>query len=233
MEATALFQPIRGHRLSAQIAEQLQLAIFSGAIPEGARLPPERALVERFQASRASVQEAIHMLEMQGLVTIRRGSSGGAFVTKPDFAKVAAMLQTVVRANRFDVTELYQARQLIEPGIAEIAARVAGSEDIAMLRAAIQASRERFARGERVYPVSHNFHYLLARATGSDLFVMLVSSLLSVRESQRRRGRSSSDQIRICAHEQIVDAIERHDGEAAKRATADHITHLLLEADCF
>ena len=226
-----MFQPIRGHRLSAQIAEQLQLAIFSGAIPEGTRLPPERELVERFQASRTSVQEAIHMLELQGLVTIRRGSSGGAFVTKPDFAKVTAMLQTVVRANRFDVTELYQARQLIEPGIAEIAARVATPEGIAMLRGAIEASKERFARGERVYPVSHNFHYLLARATGSDVFVMLVSSLLSVRESQRRRSRSSSDRIRICAHEQIVDAIERRDGDAARLATADHLNHLLLEAE--
>jgi GntR family transcriptional repressor for pyruvate dehydrogenase complex len=216
MEAAVMFQPIRGHRLSAQIAEQLQLAIFSGAIPEGARLPPERLLVERFQASRTSVQEAVHLLEVQGLVTIRRGSSGGAFVTKPDFAKVTAMLQTVVRGNRFDVTELYQARQLIEPGIAEVAARVATPEAIAMLRGAVDTS--------------HNFHYLLARATGSDLFVMLVSSLLSVREAQRRHGRSSSDPTRTCAHEAIVDAIERRDEDRAKRATADHLNHLLLEA---
>jgi len=60
---------------------------------------------------------------------------------------------------------------------------------------------------------------------------MLVSSLLSVRESQRRRSRSSSDRIRICAHEQIVDAIERRDGDAARLATADHLNHLLLEAE--
>jgi GntR family transcriptional repressor for pyruvate dehydrogenase complex len=231
MEASALFQPIHGQRLSAQIAEQLQLAIFSGALAEGDRLPPERTLVERFQVSRTSVQEAIHMLELQGLVTVRRGSNGGAFVTKPDFAKVTAMLETVVRANRFAVNELYQARQLLEPGIAALAARVATPADIAMLRSAVEASKERFTRGESHSPLSHNFHYLIARATGNDVFVMLVSSLLSVRESQARRDRSSSDQIRIDAHERIVEAIERHDEEAAKSATIEHLDHLLLGAE--
>jgi GntR family transcriptional regulator, transcriptional repressor for pyruvate dehydrogenase complex len=229
MEAAVLFQPIRGHRLSAQIAEQLQLAIFSGAIVEGERLPPERELVERFGASRASVQEAVHQLELQGLVTIRRGSNGGAFVTKPDFAKVTTMLQTMIRANRFDVAALYQARLLIEPGVAEIAARVAGAENVAALRGAIASSKLRFDRGERTHPVSHHFHYLLARAAGSDLLVMLVSSLLSVREAQRILRRPSSDRIRICAHEAIVYAIERGDAEAAKRATTDHLMQLLDE----
>jgi GntR family transcriptional repressor for pyruvate dehydrogenase complex len=229
MEAAALFQPIRGHRLSAQIAEQLQLAIFSGAIAEGDRLPPERELVERFGASRASVQEAVHQLEHQGLVTIRRGSGGGAFVIKPDFAKVSAMLQTVIRANRFDPRELYQARLLIEPGVAEIAARARDPETVAALRGAIAASKGHFERGERTTPVSRNFHFLLAHAAGSDLLEMLVSSLLGVRGVQRLHARPSSDRIRICAHEEIVDAIERGDGDAAKRAMTAHLTQLLDE----
>lgn len=230
MEAAVLFQPIRGHRLSAQIAEQLQLAIFSGAVGEGERLPPERELVERFQASRASVQEAVHQLELQGLVTIRRGSNGGAYVTKPDFAKVSTMLQTMVRANRFNVAELYQARLLIEPGVAEIAANVAGADNVAALRGAIESSKARFERGERTSPVSHNFHYLLARAAGNELLVMLVSSLLSVREGQRLHRRPSSDQVRICAHERILEAIERRDPAAVKREMTDHLEQLLAES---
>jgi len=229
MELATFFQPIRGYRLSAQIAEQLQLAILSGAVAEGERLPPERELVERFGASRASVQEAVHQLELQGLVTIRRGSNGGAFVIKPDFAKVSAMLETVIRANRFDPRELYQARLLIEPGVAAIAASTADANTVAALRGAIEASKQRVERGERTTPVSPNFHYLLAHAARSDLLSMLVSSLLSVRGSQRHFGRPSSDQIRICAHERILDAIECRDTEAARQAMTEHLAQLLDE----
>lgn len=223
------FQPIAGQRVSAQIAAQLQLAIFSGALPQGDRLPPERELAERFGASRASVLEAVHMLELTGLVAIRRGSTGGAFVTKPDLGKVSAMLQTMVRGNRFDLDELYQARLLIEPGVAEIAARVADGPAIAALRSSIAAARTRFERRDRTYPATENFHYLLARATGSELLVMLVSSVLSLREA-RDLSRPPASDHRICAHEEIVDAIERGDGAAARTATAAHLLRLRHEA---
>lgn len=229
MEASISFQPARGHRLSTQIAEQLQTAIFSGAIPEGARLPHERELVERFEASRASVQEAIHLLESQGLVTIRRGSNGGAFVSKPDFAKVTTTLQRIIQANRFD-TELYQARQLIEPEIAAIAASAASADHIAALKGAVEASKQAFERSEEAYPLSRNFHFLIARATGNDLLLMLVSSLLSVRESRLLSLQSAARNERICAHAEIVDAIERRDAEAAKRITAAHLQQLVAES---
>jgi GntR family transcriptional repressor for pyruvate dehydrogenase complex len=223
------FVPVGGRRVSAQIAEQLQRAIFSGALPEGDRLPSERELAERFSASRASVLEAVHILELTGLVEIRRGSAGGAFVTKPDAGKVGAMLQTMVRGNRFELDELFQARQLIEPGIAELAARTADAPAIDALRASIRASRARFERRDRSYPATENFHYLLARATGSDLLVMLVSSVLSAREA-RDLSRPPATDHRICAHEQVVAAIERGDGVAASTAMAEHVLHLRTEA---
>lgn len=226
MIAEALsFVPISGRRVSVQIAEQLKLAILSGALPEGARLPTERELAERFGASRASVLEAVHLLELSGLVTIRRGNAGGAFVTKPDFSQVGEMLQTAVRGNHFALDELYQSRLLIEPGVAELAARAADVSAIAALRSSIVTARKRFKRRDRSYPLSQNFHYLLARATGSELLVMLVSAVLSQRELSDLSRPPASDQ-RICAHEQIVDAIERGDGAAAREATTEHLFQL-------
>jgi DNA-binding FadR family transcriptional regulator len=223
-----LFEPVKGRRLSLLIAEQLQKAIFGGALPEGGRLPPERELAERFQASRTSVQEAIHMLELMGLISIRRGSSGGAFVTRPDFAKASGMLQAMLTARQFDMAELYQARLLIEPGIAEIAARVATPEDILALRAALNSGRDKTKRGER-NSIGRNFHYLLACATGNELLVMLVSSLLGVAQTANVRHRLSSAHTREHAHERIVDAIERRDGETARRVASEHLTQMLQD----
>src|SRR5581483_8960071 len=129
--ADELFTSVRSRRVSDQIAEQLQAAIFAGKLKPGDRLPPERELVERFEASRASVREATRALELTGLIAVRPGAGGGAYVTVPNFDLLANALRTMLRANRFDASDLYQARLLLEPGIAEIAARLAEPEDVA------------------------------------------------------------------------------------------------------
>lgn len=172
------------------------------------------------------MQAAIRQLELTGLVTIRRGSGGGAFVTKPDFARVSSMLHTMLRGNHFEIGDLYEARLLIEPGIAEIAAERANQEDIAAMRAFVASGRaDRPQRGS----IGRHFHYLLARATRNNLLVMLVSSLLSVADAAPTRTRTSSVEIRHEAHERIVDAIERRDGVKARRVATEHLTQLLRE----
>lgn len=230
VDTEALFEPIDVRRRSTLIAEQLQKVIVSGALRDGERLPPERELAARFQASRTSVQQAVHILEAMGLVTIKRGSNGGAFVTKPDFIKVSTIMQAMLRANKFELAELYQARLVIEPGIAEIAAHNATSEDIATLRASVNATRKPIAHGDPYPHIGRNFHYLLACATGSELLVMFMSSLLGVAQAARVRHQPASGHSRVHSHDCIIDAIERKDGEAARRHTTEHLRELLESA---
>jgi GntR family transcriptional regulator, transcriptional repressor for pyruvate dehydrogenase complex len=227
-----MFRSVRTRRISEQIAQQLSAAIFAGKLRPGDRLPPERELVERFEASRASVREATRSLEMAGLITVRPGAGGGAHVTTPDFDLVANALRTMLRAGRFELAELYQARLLLEPGVAEIAARAAGEDDVALLRQSLIEGREAVARKAQTAPASYNFHFLLAKAAKSNLLLMLISSLLDlVHKSDQEPGASPrlSPPI-IRAHEAIVDAIERHDGEEARRLTADHLLQVSHES---
>jgi GntR family transcriptional repressor for pyruvate dehydrogenase complex len=219
---------VRTGRISEQIAQQLQAAIFAGQLKPGDRLPPERELVERFEASRTSVREAMRTLELAGLISVRAGAHGGAYVTAPNFELVARALQTMLHAGTFDLMELYQARLLLEPGIAEIAAREADPEDVALLRASLAQGRERMAQRADTAPASYNFHFLLAKAAKSQLLLMLVSSLLDlVHQSDRESAtiRRPSPAI-LRAHEAIVSAIERHDPTAAREATIDHLLNL-------
>ncbi|HVA23056.1 MAG TPA: FCD domain-containing protein [Chloroflexota bacterium] len=227
-----LFRSVRTRRVSEQIVQQLQAAIFAGKLKPGDRLPPERELVERFQASRASVREATRTLEIAGLIAVRPGAGGGAHVTSPDFGLVANALRTMLRAGRFELSELYQARLLLEPGVAEIAARVADAEDIALLRASLQEGRDLLVRKAQTSPASYNFHFLLAKAAKSSLLLMLISSLLDlVHKSDQTAGPGPHLSPAIVqAHEAIVDAIERRDAEAARRLTADHLLQVLHQA---
>ncbi|SRR5581483_1861162 len=229
MAATGdLFQSVRSRRVSDQIAEQLQSAIFSGKLKPGDRLPPERELVERFQASRSSVREAIRALEITGLIAVRPGAGGGAHVTSPDFDLLANALRTMLRANQFDVSELYQARLLIEPGVAEIAAGVASAEDIGLLRASLEEGQALLTKHKHTAPASYNFHFLLAKAARNNLMLMLISSLLDLvhRADQEEQAPPKIAPSIVLAHETIVEAIERHDPEAARHAATTHLLDL-------
>ena len=78
---------IRNARLADQVAYQLKQSLFTGKYKEGERLPPEHELVEILGVSRVVVREAIRNMEKAGLVEIRRGATGGAFVDgAPDLA---------------------------------------------------------------------------------------------------------------------------------------------------
>ena len=70
----------RSHRVSETIARRLKKQISSGALSPGEKLPPERDMAQRFRTSRVSVREAYRSLEELGLLTIRRGAEGGAFI---------------------------------------------------------------------------------------------------------------------------------------------------------
>jgi GntR family transcriptional regulator, transcriptional repressor for pyruvate dehydrogenase complex len=223
-----LFRSVRSGRVSEQIVEQFQEAIFAGKLKPGDRLPPERELVYRFQASRASVREAMRCLAMSGLIAVRPGAGGGACVTAPDFDLVANALRTMLRANQFDGAELYKARLLLEPGIAEMAASLADAEDLALLRASLVEGKERLIRQADTAPASYNFHFLLAKSAKSNLLLMLISSLLDLvhrsDQGEARQARRSPEILR--SHETIVGAIERRDPAAARHATEEHLLDL-------
>src|SRR3954462_6200317 len=83
MEAAALFSPVVTGRVSAEIVGRIKAAIRGGALAPGDQLPPERDLTKQLGVSRVSVRDALRMLEANGLIEVRVGARGGAFVTAP------------------------------------------------------------------------------------------------------------------------------------------------------
>ena len=75
--------PMKVPKASDVLANELRERILSGEFPEGTSLPPERDMVVQTQMSRTTVREALRILEVQGLIRIRTGRSGGAFVQRP------------------------------------------------------------------------------------------------------------------------------------------------------
>src|SRR5438445_349963 len=104
--------------LGMEVMKQVQEAIFGGLLEPGDRLPPERELAEQFGLSRMSVRLALHTLESSGLVEIRVGSSGGAFIREPNFDPLRETLASMLRSKKANILELAETRKIYESAIA-------------------------------------------------------------------------------------------------------------------
>src|SRR6056297_214588 len=83
-QINTLFQPVESTNLYKSIAERIKKAIFKDHLKPGDKLPSEKELSSYFNVSKTSLREALRTLEAEGLIEIRKGVSGGAFVRAVD-----------------------------------------------------------------------------------------------------------------------------------------------------
>src|SRR2546427_3639528 len=160
-----IFHRIRAARTSEAVARQLQDGDFFRAFRAGDRLPSERVLAEQFGVSRISVRDALRSLESSGLVEIKVGSNGGAFVREQDFDPLRGTISSMIRTGKANILELVEARKIIETVVVQLAAQRATQEDLRAMRAAIDAARRSSEAGDYNYgPHSIAIHAALARA---------------------------------------------------------------------
>src|SRR6201994_2755219 len=128
-----LFSKVSVGRISEIIVEQIRLLMRQGQLRPGDRLPPERDLCERFGVSRVTVREALRMLESSGLVEIRVGARGGAFVTAPSSDRVGEGLTDLLSLSVITTTDITEIRMVLETGIVPLVCERATEEDLAGL----------------------------------------------------------------------------------------------------
>src|ERR687883_979020 len=105
-----LFAPVSVARASTSIADQIRQAIVTGRLNEGERLPPERELAEQFGVSRVTVRDALRGLEAMGLIEVRVGARGGAFVTVPSGSLVGQTMSDMMLMSAVTPDEIVEAR---------------------------------------------------------------------------------------------------------------------------
>src|SRR6201997_701171 len=125
--------PVDVPKASDVLASQLRERILSGELAEGAPLPAERELVKQTQMSRATVREALRILEVQNLVRVKAGRAGGAFVQRPTSKSMASSVSMLIRGRQIKLADLMETREALEPFCAELAARKRTDDDLAVL----------------------------------------------------------------------------------------------------
>lgn len=226
-----MLEPIRRSRIYEHIVEQIQALISEGKLKAGDQLPPERVLAETFKVSRTSVREALRALEMSGFIEGRQG--GGTFVRAPSASDLVQPLAAALLLGRRGLEDVLEVREIIEPAVARQAAQRASAEQLAELEAIIAQQADKVARGESYPEEDAAFHYGIAVAADNPLVLRLLNVVMDLLHDLRAAylqggGRPTRS---LDGHRRILDAISRHDGEAAYQATLEHISQVREQLD--
>src|SRR3954462_13654531 len=163
-EGDDLFAPITVARASSAITDQIRAAIVGGRLQEGARLAPERALAEQFGVSRVTVRDALRGLEAMGLLEVRVGARGGAFVTVPSGSLVGQTMSDMMLMSAVTPEDIVEARLMVELGTVSLACARATDDDLKRLRALCERGEAELAAKTYTRELSWEFHSLLAEA---------------------------------------------------------------------
>lgn len=223
-----LFQPIRRSRLYEGIVRQIQDLIAEKHLPPGDRLPGERELAEALSVSRASVREALRVLDFIGVVEVRPGE--GTFVaTSPPTPMDPSMYS--ILSERTVLLDLLEARRILEEGIVHLAARRATKDDLEELARLLREREAALGTGRHDVEGDLQFHTMLAEATGNMVLVSAMRHLnemwLQAREKTGRKDTSPRKALKF--HHQILAAVRRRQPAVAWRILRRHLEDMRAE----
>lgn len=219
---------VRTPGVSELILEQLKALIVKGAIKPGEQMPPERELIQQFQASRASVREALKKLEARGFVRIMRGS--GVFVREINSEPISDSFSWILRVKKGRMEDLTEARSMFEPNVVKLACKTITPEGILELERNVQDTVKNIEVGSPgALEKNLQFHSLLAKLTNNPVVGLLMTALLDVaknwpeEEGEPLQHKIEVDSRTIRYHQEILAAIKERDSEKASRLMLQHI----------
>jgi GntR family transcriptional regulator, transcriptional repressor for pyruvate dehydrogenase complex len=234
---------LRQPRLAEIVATELRERITSGRLVDGDRLPKQEELLEELRISKPSLREALRILETEGLITVRRGNVGGAFVHAPDHDDAGYMIGLVLESRNVTVADLAEAIRRVEPICAGLCAgRGDRGEAVLPELRAIQDEMRRQRDDEIAFArLGRQFHEAVVALCGNETMKLIVGALEAVWSARERDwalrasgGRTFPDvetrDAGLRAHERMLDLIEAGDAAGAARAATRHLESSTLHA---
>jgi GntR family transcriptional repressor for pyruvate dehydrogenase complex len=218
----------RSERIFEAICAQVRGELALGNLKPGDKLPAERDLALRLGSSRTAVREALRSLEIAGVVELRKGVKGGAFIRDGDASVVTRSIGDMMHVGRISLESLTESRVLIQEAIVRLACERATESDLDALEESIdrteQLTRERRFDQRRVQLLS--FYVLLARATGNEVMEILVGALTELVLGVLAREGVAPRPATIVALRSIVAALRARDANRAVARMTRHLTAL-------
>jgi GntR family transcriptional repressor for pyruvate dehydrogenase complex len=217
------YEKVQASRLYEQVAEQIRARIIAHEVHPGDKLASESELAGEFGVSRTVIREALKLLENQQLVEVRHGS--GTYVCEPGPDAVAEALSTLSTFRGASVFDLHDVREILEVEVAALAAENATEEQKAELGRLLDLMHQAGADPEEYVRLDLLFHATLARATGNEVFLLLIEPLADLLVQSRLRAIQAPDgpQESLRGHRAIYDSVMAGNPDQARAAMQRHL----------
>lgn len=213
-------------KASDLFAADIRQRILQGRLTPGSRLAPEAELIAEFGLSRTTVREGLRLLEVEGLIRVKRGPNGGIEVARPNEERVTSALGVLLQFEQAPLSLLLEAREILEPPCAALAATRATSKHIETLTAATDDMAAAEPGSAQYHQSNLRFHVGLAEAAGNEVLRIFLASMRELVEMSTRKINFDQRQLRygIRAHRKIIKAIHDRDPIAASELTLQHVS---------
>ncbi|MEO6944948.1 MAG: FCD domain-containing protein [Lacisediminihabitans sp.] len=219
------------------VLEGLEARLLAGDLKAGFRLPSERALASRLKVRRASVREALRVLEVLDIINTKSGSrfgSAGILVASPA-GGMGTLMRLQVAARGFRVSDIVHTRVLLECAVAKNLAENHSSIDLAPLLKQIEAMDDARHSASDYVTLNAKFHAALAEASGNHIVTSVMAGLRHSIESATYEGAGGIPDWPATVtrlqkeHRELLDAIAEGDGPRAAAITKAHISGYYVE----
>jgi GntR family transcriptional regulator, transcriptional repressor for pyruvate dehydrogenase complex len=221
----APFDQIQMEPAYRKVATAISGRILDRTLREGDRLPPEMELARQFGVNRSTVREALRELESNGLVTRRAGSKLMS-VTRPQHFAIAGAVTRGLVMHDVTFREVWEALTLLEPPIAERAARARTTDDLSLIAAATEKFASDNAVTEKAVHGAAEFFRSVGSATHNQVLMLAQEPLLQLLEPSLRIMIDDVPQARsriLTAQRRIGEAARARDADGARTWMAKHI----------
>lgn len=236
---SAIGQLVRAPKTAELIATHIRRQIVRGELREGDTLPPEVRLMEQFGVSRPTLREAFRILETESLISVRRGSRGGAQVMAPHLSVAARYVGLLLQVQGATIVDVYDARMVLEPVCARLLASRRQPADLLdlttcvdELRAVVDAGPDKVPDPAAWSQLTYRFHEIVMQRSGSKTLAIqggvlqdIVATHLAITVARSFREPGTSDRFRrtIRSYTKLIGLIEAKDGDGAEQHWRAHM----------
>jgi GntR family transcriptional regulator, transcriptional repressor for pyruvate dehydrogenase complex len=228
-----MFVKLREKRIFEQIVGQVKHAVLHGSLEIGDKLPPETELARIFGMSRSAVREAVRILELSGLVIIKKGNQGGCLIQDGSSnRKLIDYFSDHWRLGNITLAHITEARYRLESMVIDIVARKITKGDLKKLRKSVHKAERLYGAGKENDKIYENcyFHILLARITKNTILIDTLTAILELLSYMlvRMKPNQRITQMTFKAHREIVRLLEMGAAEMAKQVNRAHIERVYV-----
>jgi GntR family transcriptional repressor for pyruvate dehydrogenase complex len=211
------FEPISPSRAFEEIAAQIREMVARGRLKPGDRLPAERELSTRFNVSRNTLREALRALELSGLIELRKGAAGGAFVIPGNSGVIVNGMRDLYHVGAIKPEQLTEARLWFSEMVVRAACERVTEADLEALEENVRLAAEADKAGDfaRRAQVHQGFHRLLAAATRNPIIEIMGEGIQEVMAEFIKAIGPGDNSFTLPSRRRLLKHLRARDADAA------------------